>query len=59
MKAHPPAVRAICRKVRSIPDIEQPLPGRNVIYLADFVPKELKDLASEGGEPLNDYCDVP
>ena len=40
-------------------DIEQPLPGRNLIYLAYFLPKELKDLSSSGSEPLNDYGDVP
>ena len=27
-------------------DIEQPLPGRNLIYLAYFLPKELEDLSS-------------
>ena len=27
-------------------DIEQPLPGRNVIYLAYFLPKELEELSS-------------
>jgi len=27
-------------------DIEQPLPGRNLIYLAYFLSKELKNLSS-------------
>jgi hypothetical protein len=30
----------------ALPDIEQPLPGRNVIYLAYFLPKELEELSS-------------
>src|SRR5207247_9543311 len=42
-----------------IPDIEQPLPGRNLIYLAYFLPKELENLSSQGGNTLNDYFDVP
>jgi ABC-type long-subunit fatty acid transport system fused permease/ATPase subunit len=29
-----------------IPDIEQPLPGRNLIYLAYFLSKELENLSS-------------
>jgi hypothetical protein len=29
-----------------IADIEQPLPGRNLIYLAYFLPKELEELSS-------------
>jgi hypothetical protein len=34
-------------KVHSpVTDIEQPLPGRNLIYLAYFLPKELEDLSS-------------
>src|SRR5712691_12719302 len=40
-------------------DIEQPLSGRNLIYLAYFLPKELENLSSQGGKTLNDYCDVP
>ena len=29
-----------------VPDIEQPLPGRNLIYLAYFLSKELENLSS-------------
>src|SRR5881628_1743928 len=40
-------------------DIEQPLTGRNLIYLAYFLPKELENLSSQGGKTLHDYFDVP
>ena len=40
-------------------DIEQPLPGKNLIYLAYFLPKKLEHLSAQGGEPLNDGFDVP
>src|SRR2546425_3807005 len=46
----------------TVADIEQPLPGRNLIYLAYFLPKELENLSSQGGKTLNDYldcCDLP
>ena len=33
-------------KTTAVSDIEQPLPGRNLIYLAYFLPKELEDLSS-------------
>ncbi len=39
-------------------DIEQPLPGRNSIYLAYFLPKELENFSSEVCEALNERFDV-
>jgi len=33
-------------KCHQAADIEQPLPGRNLIYLAYFLPKELEELSS-------------
>ena len=47
------------QKCMRIADIEQPLSGRNLIYLAYFLPKELENLSSQGGKTLNDYFDVP
>ncbi len=41
------ATRFVGIKNRRVsPDIEQPLPGRNLIYLAYFLPKELEELSS-------------
>src|SRR5262249_5794314 len=39
-------------------DIEQPLPRRNLIYLAYFLPKELENFSSEVCEARNAHCDV-
>jgi hypothetical protein len=42
-----------------MPDIEQPLHGRNLIYLAYFVSKELENLSSQSRETLKNYVDMP
>jgi hypothetical protein len=41
-----------------VADIEQPLPRRNAIYLAYFLPKELENFSSEVCEALNERFDV-
>src|SRR6266581_8661078 len=48
----------VYEKTIQIADIEQPLPRRNLIYLAYFLPKELENFSSEVCEALNERFDV-